>query len=83
MKLIHKCIPIAFVVVRAGGKATDGKIPILEIKPEKVHQYSPLFVGSAEEIDRLMTFLNPVIGQKTEDDSRTELSEAETTNLEY
>ena len=67
LRLIHKCIPIAFVVVKAGGKATNGKIPILDVKPEKLHQRSPFFVGSAEEIDKFLTIMNPSIGKKIEE----------------
>jgi fructose-1,6-bisphosphatase I len=46
LRLLYECNPFAFIVEITGGKATDGERRILEIKPEKVHQRTPFFVGS-------------------------------------
>jgi fructose-1,6-bisphosphatase I len=47
LRLLYECNPFAFIVEICGGKATDGQQRILEIQPEKVHQRTPFFVGSA------------------------------------
>lgn len=46
LRLLYECNPFAFIVEITGGKATDGERRILEIKPEKIHQRTPFFVGS-------------------------------------
>ena len=42
---------------QAGGLATDGKNPILDIVPETVHQRTPLFIGSASMVRRVMDMM--------------------------
>jgi len=41
---------MAFIVEAAGGRATDGKNRILEIQPKSLHQRSPLYIGSKEDV---------------------------------
>lgn len=53
LRLVYECNPIAMVCEQAGGKATDGKMRILDIVPAKLHVRSPLVVGSTEEVERI------------------------------
>ncbi|MCO6495119.1 MAG: class 1 fructose-bisphosphatase [Bacteroidetes bacterium] len=53
LRLLYECIPMAFLIENAGGKATDGKQRILDIQPEKLHQRTPLFVGSSKMVDEI------------------------------
>jgi fructose-1,6-bisphosphatase I len=46
LRLLYECNPFAFITEVAGGKATDGKSSILDIKPTELHQRVPFFVGS-------------------------------------
>src|SRR5438270_5819045 len=46
LRLLYECNPFAFIVERAGGKATDGKERILDLQPTELHQRTPFFVGS-------------------------------------
>ncbi|MBI9033551.1 MAG: class 1 fructose-bisphosphatase [Bacteroidales bacterium] len=52
LRLLYECIPMAFIVEQAGGKASDGFNRILDIVPETIHQRSPLFIGSTEMVER-------------------------------
>lgn len=54
LRLLYECAPLSFVVEQAGGKATDGKQRILDIVPAELHQRTPLYIGSAHEVDRIM-----------------------------
>ncbi len=54
LRLLYECAPLSFVVEQAGGKATDGKQRILDIVPSELHQRTPLYIGSAGEIDRIL-----------------------------
>ena len=57
LRLIYEAVPIAFLMEQAGGKATDGKTPILDMKPEALHQNTPLFFGSSNEVDLAGSYL--------------------------
>ncbi len=54
LRLLYECNPLAFIVHLAGGIATNGSIPILDIKPVTLHQRMPLFIGSCGMMDELM-----------------------------
>lgn len=54
LRLMYEAKPIAFLAQQAGGRATDGKGDILDIKPTSLHQRTPLLVGSREDVDLLM-----------------------------
>jgi fructose-1,6-bisphosphatase I len=57
LRLMYECNPFAFIVEKAGGRATNGIRRILEIQPEKLHQRTPLFIGSNSMMDELETCL--------------------------
>ncbi len=52
LRLLCEAAPLAFVVEQAGGAATDGKTRILDIKPERLHERVPLFIGSKKDVDK-------------------------------
>jgi fructose-1,6-bisphosphatase I len=51
LRLLYEANPIAFIAEHAGGKATNGTQPILDIVPEGIHQRTPLIVGGQVEMD--------------------------------
>lgn len=57
LRLMCEASPLAFLAEQAGGKATDGKGRILDIKPTAIHQRVPLFIGSANDVDDVMQIL--------------------------
>ena len=42
---------MAFVIENAGGKSSNGTIPVLDITPTDIHQRSPIFIGSPDNVD--------------------------------
>jgi fructose-1,6-bisphosphatase I len=58
LRLLYECAPMSYLVEQAGGKATDGHQRILEIKPEQIHQRTPIFIGSPDEMDKLEKYLH-------------------------
>ena len=50
LRLLYEANPMAFIAQQAGGEATDGEKPILEIRPKDIHQRTPLVVGSKAEM---------------------------------
>jgi len=58
LRLSFEANPIAYIVERAGGAATDGERDILDVEPEGVHDRVPLYVGNEDLIERLKTALD-------------------------
>ena len=50
IRLLYEAAPLAFVAEKAGGAASTGKGRILEVVPRDVHERTPLFLGSAEDV---------------------------------
>ena len=59
LRLLYECNPFAFIVEVAGGRATNGRIPILDVEPTELHQRSALYIGSKNMMDELETHLDP------------------------
>ncbi len=57
LRLLYEANPLAFVQEQAGGKATNGVKRILDIAPTELHQRTPMFIGSSEDIEELHSFL--------------------------
>ena len=46
LRLLYECNPMAFLAEQAGGKASDGYMRTMDIKPTELHQRVPFFCGS-------------------------------------
>ena len=57
LRLLYEASPFAFILEVAGGKATNGMERILNIKPNSVHERTPLFIGSKHMMEELETYL--------------------------
>jgi fructose-1,6-bisphosphatase I len=53
LRLVYEASPIAMLVEQAGGAATDGTNPILDLQPSSLHQRTPLVFGAAREVARI------------------------------
>ena len=60
LRLLYECNPLAFVAEQAGGAATDGTTRIMDISPSELHQRSPLYMGSREEVELASEMLGGV-----------------------
>jgi fructose-1,6-bisphosphatase I len=57
LRLMVEANPLAMVVKQAGGYASDGKGPILELQPNELHQRVPLYIGSKKDVELAEEFL--------------------------
>ena len=58
LRLQYDCNPLAFIVELAGGRATDGERPILDLEPGDIHQRTPLYAGSEAMMEKVTDFLH-------------------------
>ena len=53
LRLVYEANPLSFIIEAAGGKSSNGCTSILEVPVNKIHQRTPLFLGSQEDISLL------------------------------
>lgn len=59
LRLLYECNPFAYIIERAGGKATDGVRRILDKVPSELHERTPFFIGSLKMMEELEAYLKP------------------------
>jgi fructose-1,6-bisphosphatase I len=57
LRLLFELQPMAFIMEQAGGRATDGRTDILSLKVESLDQCSPVYIGSAAEVEMAQQYL--------------------------
>jgi fructose-1,6-bisphosphatase I len=57
LRLTYEAAPMAFLAEQAGGYASDGYGPILDITPTYLHQRTPLFIGSRDLVAEAEEFI--------------------------
>jgi fructose-1,6-bisphosphatase I len=57
LRLMYECNPMAFIIEQAGGRAIDGKQRIMDIQPKHIHQRSPIYIGSRQNVTDVETLL--------------------------
>ena len=42
---------MAFIIEQAGGLASDGTTPLLDIMPTSIHDRAPVYIGSKDDVN--------------------------------
>ena len=50
LRLLYEANPLALVMEEAGGMASNGRTRILDLTVDDIHQRTPLFIGSVDEV---------------------------------
>ena len=53
LRLLYEANPIGFIMEQAGGRASTGRLPVLDVQPGALHQRIGLVFGSKNEVDRI------------------------------
>ena len=56
LRLLYECAPMAMIMEQAGGAGSTGRGRILDVKPTEIHQRTPAFLGSIENVYELDQF---------------------------
>lgn len=57
LRLLYELNPMAFLVEQAGGAASNGVMPILDIEPVGIDMCSPVFIGCSEDVATAEKFI--------------------------
>ena len=58
MLLSCEASPLAFVAEQAGGEASNGTVPILDLQPDSLLQRTPFFIGNKELVEKAVQFIH-------------------------
>ncbi|THU68762.1 hypothetical protein C4D60_Mb08t07270 [Musa balbisiana] len=53
LRVLYEVFPMSFLMEQAGGQAFTGKQRALDLVPTKIHQRSPIFLGSYDEVEEI------------------------------
>ncbi|GAA5900261.1 fructose 1,6-bisphosphate 1-phosphatase [Sporobolomyces salmoneus] len=56
LRILYEGFPMAFLIEQAGGLATTGRERILDVQPKGIHERTPVFLGSKEDVEDLLKF---------------------------
>jgi fructose-1,6-bisphosphatase I len=62
LRLVYEAAPLAFLAEQAGGAASDGRGPILDLEPSRLHQRTPLFIGNRDLVRQAEHYLHELDG---------------------
>lgn len=57
LRLLYEAAPFAMLAEQAGGKASNGSGPVMDMVPRSLHDRSPLYIGSKEFVDMAEEYL--------------------------
>jgi len=58
LRLLFELKPMAYLVEQAGGRASTGTEPLLDVVPESLDQRAPIYIGCKEDVDKAEEFLS-------------------------
>jgi fructose-1,6-bisphosphatase I/sedoheptulose-1,7-bisphosphatase len=53
LRLLYEANPVGMLMEQAGGRASTGETPVLEVTPSSLHQRIGLVFGSRNEVERI------------------------------
>ncbi len=57
LRLLYEASPLAFIAEQAGGLASSGTQRVLDIVPSELHERTPLFIGSPDDVREAESFV--------------------------
>lgn len=53
LRVLYEVFPMSFLMEQAGGQAFTGKQRALDLVPTKIHERSPIFLGSYDDVEEI------------------------------
>jgi fructose-1,6-bisphosphatase I len=52
LRLLYEAVPMSYLMEQAGGYASTGTMPILDVEPTELHQRTPVFMGNRDLVEK-------------------------------
>jgi fructose-1,6-bisphosphatase I len=53
---MYEANPMSFLVEQAGGASSTGRMDIMDVEPNDLHQRIPVILGSKAEVERVASY---------------------------
>jgi len=67
LRLMYECNPVGLLIEQAGGRASTGEAPIMEVAPASPHQRIGFVFGSKQEVERIERYHRETPAEPSED----------------
>jgi len=57
LRVLYECFPMAFLMECAGGSASDGHQPMLDLVPTGLHMRSPIYLGTTKDVEEVVSMI--------------------------
>ncbi len=57
LRLLYECNPMTYIIEKAGGKGSVGDGNVLDVQPTDLHQRVPIFIGSSNMVDKVLSMM--------------------------
>jgi len=57
LRLMYEAVPMGYLIEQAGGYASTGSGPILDVEPESLHQRTPVYMGNRALVEKAEEFI--------------------------
>jgi len=57
LRVLYEAMPMSNIIEQAGGYASTGYGPMLDLQPTELHQRTPLYVGNRELVEKAEEFI--------------------------
>lgn len=54
LRLVYEGAPMSFIMEQAKGISTTGRKRVMDLRPEEVHQRTPIFMGSPKDVQEII-----------------------------
>lgn len=58
LRLMYEANPLGFIAEQAGGAASSGRQPIMDIQPKELHQRTPLILGNRDVVEQTVATIS-------------------------
>ena len=74
LRLLYEANPVGMIMEQAGGRASTGEMPMLEVQPTSLHQRIGFVFGSKNEVERIERYhrepvqvelINPLFAERS------------------
>ncbi len=65
IRLLYEAAPLSFLIEQAGGYASNGCSPILDLMPTDLHQRTPMFIGNRSLVYQAERFIQEDLSEAT------------------
>jgi fructose-1,6-bisphosphatase I len=66
LRLLYECMPLAFIMEQAGGRAVNGARRVLDIVPSDIHDRCAFIAGGEHEVDWYQRVVHPELTTRGE-----------------